>query len=273
MSIIRQEACSLRKIFLKHPLQLAKFLALLTLSLVLLIYDRDLDSFKKLRTGFLPLVVAPFYQIINWPISTAKNVLNNLSLKRQLVNENEYLRSQLLLNQVSLQKLQALEQENIQLHALLKSAVGLKQDFLAAKFTKFNILDRGRLDSVFIGQSVVDAYGLIGQVILVEKNLSKVLLVSDVKSAIPAMIVRSGVQVIAIGLGDRGNLGLVNISETMDIKEGDLLVTSSRGERFPSGIAIGKITAIEHIPGNRFVKVSASINAHVGDSKNVLLVK
>lgn len=263
----------MRKIFLKHPLQLAKFLALLALSLVLVIYDRDLGSFKKLRTGFLPLVAAPFYQIINWPISTTKNILDNLSLKQQLVNENEYLRSQLLLNQASLQKLQALEQENIQLHALLKSAISLKQDFLAAKFTKFNILDKGKLDGVFIGQSVVDAYGLIGQVIAIEKNLSKILLISDIKSAIPAMIVRSGLQVIVVGLGDGGNLELVNISETMDIKEGDLLVTSSTGERFPSGLAIGKITAIKRISGNRFVKVSVSINAHVGDSKNVLLVR
>ena len=98
-------------------------------------------------------------------------------------------------------------------------------------------------------------------------------MISDSKSAIPAMIVRNGVQVIAVGLGSSGNLELVNISETMDIKQGDLLVTSGTGKRFPSGLAIGKITSIEHIPDNRFVKVRVSIDAHMGDSKNVLLVR
>jgi len=263
----------LRKIFLKHPLQLAKFLALLTLSLILLVCDRDLGCFRKLRTGFLPSVVAPFYQIINWPISTTKNVLNNLSIKQQLIKENDYLRSQLLFNQASLQKLEVIEQENTQLHALLKSTASLRQDFLAAKFIKFNIIDKGKLNNVFIGQSVVDAYGLIGQIILVEEKLSKVLLISDTKSAIPAMIVRNGLQVIVVGMGNSEHLELVNIPETMDIKEGDSLVTSNSGERFPAGLAIGKITSVQRIPGNRFVKVSARISARVGDSKNVLLVR
>lgn len=263
----------MRKIFLKHPLQLAKFLALLVLSLILLICDHDLGCFRKLRTGFLPLVAAPFYQIINWPINMTKNVLDNLSIKQQLIKENTHLRSQLLLNQVLLQKLETVEQENIQLHALLKSATLLERDFLAAKFIKFNIVDKGKLNNVFIGQPVVDAYGLIGQIILVEKNLSKVLLISDTKSAIPAMIVRNGLQVIIVGMGNSEYLELANIPETMDIKEGDLLVTSNTGERFPSGLAIGKITSVQRIPGNRFVKVNVSINAHLGDSKNVLLVR
>lgn len=254
-------------------MQLAKFLTLLVLSLVLIIYDRDLGAFKKLRASFMPLVVVPFYQVVNWPSNVTKNILNNFILKRQLISENNYLRLQLLLIQASLQKLQALEQENTQLYTLLKSATELQRDFLAAKLIKFNLLDKGAKDKVQVGQPVMDAYGLIGQVIATAPNVSKVLLISDIKSAIPAMVVRNGARVFVAGQGDNNNLGLVNIPETMDLKPGDLLVTASAGEYFPLGLAIGVIATIERIPGNRFVRVSVKMSAHINDSKNVLVVK
>jgi rod shape-determining protein MreC len=131
-------------------------------------------------------------------------------------------------------------------------------------------INKGKTDGIYVGQPVIDAHGLFGQVTLVGPKFSKVLLVTDVKSAIPVTIVRNGVQAIATGTGD--GIELINISETIDIKEGDFLVTSGMGQRFPAGYAVGVVQAIKRVAGERFMKVLLTPSAHIKSSRNVLLI-
>ena len=63
------------------------------------------------------------------------------------------------------------------------------------------ILNKGRNDGVYVGQPVLDAYGLMGQVIAVDSITSRVLLITDTQSAIPVLNVRNGMRSIAIGVG------------------------------------------------------------------------
>lgn len=266
---------SSRRLFAKRPFQGARVFILVVLSLSLFIYDRHLDSFIKLRTQFFPVIAAPFQRLVNWPSYLVQAVSKNLLNKNMLSDENNYLRSELLLSQVELQRLEFLERENSQLRALLNVTKKLGTKFLVASISGIDkqiIIDKGKADGLYIGQPMLDAYGLFGQVISIGEKVSKVLSIIDDKSAIPATVVRNGIQIIVVGMGNNSNLELVNIPETTDIEEGDFLVTSNAGKHFPAGYAIGSVRKINHIPGERFMKVLVTPSAHVHSSENVVLV-
>jgi rod shape-determining protein MreC len=247
--------------------------------LVLFFLDRGLHCFSVLRTA-VPFVTAPFQRDLNWSINLVKLVSDSLKEKQTLLKEAAVLRSELLLTNTQLQRLNFLEQENSQLRALLNLTKQLKTKFLAANLlsmpvdsvTQQIIIDKGSVDGLYLGQPVIDAYGILGQVVTVEPEFSKVLLVTDVKSAVPVVVVRNSIQCIVVGTGRVDSLELINTPETTDIKEGDVLVTSGTGQRFPVGYIVGTIRSIKHILGERFIKVLITPNAHINSIRNVLLV-
>ena len=225
-------------------------------------------------------MTAPLSRMINWPIDLVQTLSWGLVNKQFLLKENADLRSELLLAKTKLQRLDFLEQENSQLRVLLNSSKQLKTKFLAAQLSAVTAggldqqitIDKGNIDGLYVGQPVIDAYGLFGQVISVGSKVSKILRITDVRSAVPVMIVRNGIQVIAIGTGHSDSLELINAPETIDIKAGDFLVTSGMGQRFPAGYAVGSVREIKHVSGERFIKALITPSARVNSSQNVLLL-
>ena len=63
-------------------------------------------------------------------------------------------------------------------------------------------VDRGANDKVYIGQPVLDAEGLMGQVVEVYENYSKVLLITDINHALPVQVSRNGLRSIVEGTSD-----------------------------------------------------------------------
>ena len=249
---------------------------LVVLSLVFFYYDRDLNCFPQVRSTVSSFTVS-LQQAVNWPIDLVQSVGENLTNKQNLLQENKQLRTELLTTKVQLQRLSFLEQENSQLHFLLGSVKKIKSKFLVAQLFTLVVdnnrqinIDKGKLDGVYLGQPVIDAYGLFGQVTFVGSKSSKVLLLTDVKSAVPVVVVRNGLRTIAHGRGDA--LELVHVSETSDVKKGDSLVTSGIGKRFPAGYAVGVVKSVRRIPGERFMKIKLLPSAHIKSSKNVILV-
>lgn len=250
------------------------------LSLILFFCDRNLNYFTALRTNFLPFIATPFSRVVNWPIDLVQAFSERITSRQLLLKENADLRSELLLAKTTLQRLDFLEQENFQLRILLNSSKQLKTKFVVAQLSTVTAgglnqqitIDKGKTDGLYVGQPVIDAYGLFGQVISVESKVSKIMRITDAKSAVPVMIVRNGIQVIAIGTGHSDSLELINAPETIDIKEGDFLVTSGMGQRFPAGYAVGSVKAIKRISGERFVKVLITPSAQINSSQNVLLL-
>lgn len=133
-------------------------------------------------------------------------------------------------------------------------------------------MDKGSADGVFVGQPVLDAQGLMGQVIRVSRYVSRVLLISDVNHSVPVQVVRSNLRLIARGTGTTRQLELMHVQDTADIKKGDLLVSSGLGGRFPVGYPVGVVNHVEHDPGKPFAKVTATPSARLDRSRHVLLV-
>jgi len=89
---------------------------------------------------------------------------------------------------------------------------------------------------------------------------------------VPVEVVRNGLRAVLLGNGDSDALELVHVPDTADIREGDLLVSSGLGGRFPKGYPVAEVDSITKEPGEPFVKIQASPKAELNRSRLVLVV-
>ena len=179
-----------------------------------------------------------------------------------------------------LQKLAALTEQNVRLRELLNSAALVDDDVLATEligidpnpFTHRILIDKGEKDGVVLGQPVLDARGLMGQVVEVMPYTSRVLLLTDTTHSIPVQVNRNGLRAIASGTGNPERLELRHVADTADIKEGDLLVSSGLGQRFPAGYPVAMVSEVIHDSGQPFAIVRAVPTATLNRSRYMLLV-
>ena len=162
-----------------------------------------------------------------------------------LLTENDSLKQQHIHLKAQIQKLQALEAENQELRELLQSVGQEKDSFSEARLIHANIdpfrqqilLNKGKKQGVEIGQPVIDAEGLVGVVLSVTSNISRVLLLTDAGFAVPVQSVRSGERAIATGSGTGGELRLNYVPRTADFVEGDRISDFGFGWTISSGLS------------------------------------
>ena len=119
---------------------------------------------------------------------------------------------------------------------------------------------------------MLDAKGVVGQVIDVGFMTSTVLLVSDIKSAVPIRNNRTGERAILVGTNSISQLSLINLPRTSSIIKGDLLVTSGLGRLYPEGYPVGVVSEVNHIPGDDFIKVIVTPIALLNSNRLVLII-
>ena len=240
------------------------------------LYTDRLDPVRE-KLSFL---VTPFYQLTDIP-RRINDWRKGLFVSRaDLQLENETLKTELLIHQRKLQQLASLAAENVRLRQLLNASELLQDSVLIAELIGVSpnplshkvIINRGSQVGVFKGQPVLDAFGLMGQVVEVSPESSTVLLISDATHAIPVQVNRNGVRAIAEGSGDLNRLSLRHVSTNTDIREGDLLVSSGLGERFPVGYPVAEVTQVVRDPGKAFLTVVAKPMARLDRSRHLLLV-
>ncbi len=241
--------------------------------------DHRISAFSEVRS-VLSTLVYPLRFTVDWPLEKLRDATSLLSSQHGLLETNAKLRARQLLLQSKLQRLLAVEKENLRLRNLLGSSYHVGGKVTAAEllavdldvFSQQVILNKGAKDHVYIGQPVLDAYGVMGQVIAVNAGTSRVLLITDSRSAIPVQDNRNELRGIVVGTGAANRLEMIHVPDTADIKVGDVLVTSGLGQRFPVGYPVGVVASVTHQPGNRFAQVLVSPSAHVNRSRQVLLV-
>ena len=178
-----------------------------------------------------------------------------------------------------MQKLLALERENAQLRQLLQSTSQISGRVAVARLLAVAldpnlqqvVLNKGSNDQVYENQPVLDASGVMGQVIGVGALTSKVLLITDKQSAVPVEDYRNGIRAVAVGMGVSGQLALINIPDQSDIQAGDLFVTSGLGLCYPIGYPVGTVSRIEHANNAPTEKIILTPTAHLNQTEQVLL--
>ncbi|ARS51314.1 rod shape-determining protein MreC [Ectopseudomonas hydrolytica] len=256
-----------------------RLLVFAVLSAVLMVVDARFEALKPLRSQ-MGLVLTPFYWLADLPVRAWDGATQQISSRSELMAENEKLKAEALLLQRRLQKLAALTEQNVRLRELLNSAALVDEEVLVGEligvdpnpYTHRILIDKGEKDGVFLGQPVLDARGLMGQVVEIMPYTSRVLLLTDNTHSIPVQVNRNGLRAIAVGTGNPERLELRHVADTADIKEGDLLVSSGMGQRFPAGYPVATVKEVIHDSGQPFAIVRAVPTAALNRSRYLLLV-
>ncbi len=244
-----------------------------------MLVDARLAVLKPVR-GSLGMVLTPLYWLGDLPVRAWNNTLQMFSSRTDLLAENEQLRAETLLMQRRLQKLATLTEQNVRLRELLNSSALIDDRVLVAElvgvdpnpYTHRVLINKGSSSGVTLGQPVLDARGVMGQVIEVMPYTSRVLLITDSNHSVPVQVNRNGLRAIASGTGNLESIELRYVTDTADIREGDLLVTSGMGQRFPVGYPVAVVTEIQRNTGQPFARVLALPAATLNRSRYLLLV-
>jgi rod shape-determining protein MreC len=249
------------------------------LAIVLMAMDQRGQYIPRFRS-LANQLVEPVYHVVDWPVRALRGVFGFFQRSQTLQRENEQLRMELLQQRGSLQRLEATIGENTRLRALVDSAVGQRFTFQFAElidvdldpFSHKVIIDRGSDHGIVVGQAVIDGAGVMGQVEDVNLHLSTVRLISDPNHALPVQINRTGLRSVAFGLGTTEYLSLPTVPLQADVREGDLIVTSGLGERFPAGYPVAIVASIDRREGQTFTRVLATPLAALDRGREVLLI-
>jgi rod shape-determining protein MreC len=271
-------ASTRRPLFPRGPGLGLKALVLCLLALGVILADARTQALTPLRDG-LAWLLRPVLWVAGLPSALA-GTAEHLQTRESLIEENAVLRENQLLLQSRLQTLEALEMENRRLRELLASSAQLEERVLIAEILSASqdpyrqqiVLNKGTHDGVYKGQALVDAHGVLGQVVAVHPATSVALLLTDPNHGIPVEINRTGLQTIALGRGDGTSLLLPYLPGTADVGVGDLLVSSALGGRFPAGYPVGTITEVKHDPGEHFMEALAAPAARLNRGRQALLV-
>ena len=249
------------------------------LAIILLATDYFTDYLNPVRSKALDLV-APLYHLTNIPARVRDWSDNNFASRDEILSENQTLRDQNLILQARVSTMTTVVAENTRLRQLLNVAELLEARVLIAELigtppdaeTHRLILDKGQDQELFVGQPVLDAQGLVGQVVSVGEEYSEVLLISDRDHAVPVQNLRSGVRSVAEGTGDFNRIRLRDIPITMDVAIGDTIVTSGLGERFPKGYPLGEVSSVRSVEGSPFLEVEIQPASSLQTTAHMLLL-
>lgn len=245
------------------------------LAMTLMVADHRWTGFDPVR-NVLVSVVSPLYTLTHWPFAAARHLAEVYDVRAS----NEALREQMLGLSIEAQRARALQEDNDRLRALLGATEPLSETALLAAVIGLGtdpqrrslIIDRGDVDGVTPGQPAIDAHGLMGQIVDVGRNASRLLLISDASHVTPVVVVRNDYRAILYGTGTSRRLELRHVPETADVDMGDLLVTSGLDQRFPAGYPVATIVAVRQVPGEPFLEILAEPAARLERSRRLALL-
>lgn len=255
-----------------------RLLAYLALAIVLMVLDHRGGWLRQARDQ-AQLLVQPVWVLAGLPGRLGGELRDTFASRSALLEENGRLRNELLLANARLTRLRTAAIDNAQLRDLLGVVERSGLDVQLAPILDIDlepsrqrlVLAAGGRQGVQLGQAVIDAGGLLGQVIEVTPMHSTVLLLTDPDHAVPVMIARNGVRLIAYGRGDR--LELHDVPLNRDVQVGDALVTSGLGGRFPPGFPVATIAALRPDESQAFLVGELTPAAQLDRGRDVLLLR
>ncbi len=235
---------------------------------------QQLDSLRNILTT----VTHPIHMIAEFPAAAFNWIGEQFSSHSTLQRENRQLHEQNLRLQGEMLRFQSLEEENSRLRMQLGATLKVGERVSLAELVGINLtpykqqvtLSKGSMSSVYRGQAVINASGIMGQVIQVTPFRSTVLLITDSLHSTPVRVLGSGVLTIAHGTGHIDRLELPYLPDSANVRVGDMLVTSGLGERFPPDYPVARITEIP--AAGTSGSVVATPLANLSQDRQVMLV-
>ena len=248
-------------------------------ALALMVSDQKQNHLETVRS-VITTVAWPLRWLVHSPVAAGVWLGTTFATRERLLEENRAFREQQALLDLRLLRYEALEQENQRLRSLNRAlgpeapkatmAEVLRVDL--GPFRQRVIINSGTLAGVFVGQAVVDAGGIVGQVRRAGLVSSEVILLSDPEHAIPVQVNRTGLRTIVSGTGQPATLALPYLSRNADVRVGDLLLSSGLGGVFPPGYPVARVTEVRRDPAEPLAVIRAEPLAALDRDREVLLL-
>lgn len=268
--------------------QLLAGLVVLLLIAIFIAWRIDSPRVERFRI----MMVDQFLPSSEWvmaPMTHAVNVIRDFQSYQSLYEQNQQLRRELQQMKSWKEAALQLEQENarlldlnkLQLDAQLTWISGIVRADSGSPFRQSVLLNVGEQDGIQNGWAAMDGLGLVGRISGVGSKTSRVILLSDPYSQIPAVIQPSRENALIVG--DNSSDPLVDFIENADlVRAGDRIVTSGNGGVLPPGLLIGQLVVDPN--GRLRVRLSADYErleylrilrdygtVEISDPRNVLL--
>jgi rod shape-determining protein MreC len=248
-------------------------------SVALIFFDHKMASFETAR-GYLQSLVSPLQYMANAPKLLMTWASENMITRQQLMTENKQFKEQQLFFHEQSMELDIVRRENERLRLLLASPVnGITKKMFAEilsvdsdPYSLQVVINRGANDGVVEGQPVIDDKGVVGQILHVGANSSRVILISDISHAVPVRVERNGLRLIASGSGRINRLVHNFVTKSDDVKVGDLLVTSGLGGKYPEGYPVARITSVRTDESREFGRILSQPVAKIDRLRYMLLL-
>lgn len=256
-----------------------KLLAYLALAVLLMAVDHRGSWLGRVRLQ-ASVVVEPVWWLAALPSRLIAGTQEMLATRGTLRRDNARLSRDLKITAARLHRLEAVARENERLRDLLGGTRGYRLNVQFANLVDIDLdptrqrvlLDLGGNAGVRVGQALIDAGGLVGQVIEVTPRRATALLITDPDHAVPVQVARTGLRLIAYGTGSPDRLRVPNVPQSGDIRIGDALVTSGIGGGFPAGFPVGTVSALQPDDSRAFVIADVQPAARLARGAEVLLV-
>jgi len=222
----------------------------------------------------------PIYTVVQTPGQLWRWITGSFADRSQLRTENAQLTEQLRIARTQLLRFESLNEENRRLREIREASKGVSERTLIAEiisvsvnpFRHMVVINKGADDGVFRGQPVLDAFGVVGQVMQVGKTTATLILITDAEHAVPIQVNRNGIRSIAMGTGEAAKLSLPYLTVESDVRKGDLLVSSGLDAIFPAGYPVATVTKVERNSADTFATVEAKPLAQLDRDREVLLL-
>ncbi len=268
----------MKPLFVSGP-SFQRLIFFIVTSLALMVIDHRFQYLQTVRAS-LSTVVYPLQYVINLPVKTGQWLSSHFSDRIELIEKNNHLHEENLLLQVKLQRLEDVKNENRRLRKLLEASKKRNERVVMAEvlaidldpFTRKILINKGTQHGVFEKQPLLDAEGVLGQVLHVSPYSSTVILITDPNHALPVQIARTGLRTIAVGMGTANRLALLYLPNDAGILVGDIIVTSGLGGQFPQGYPVGTVVEVNPDIAQPYAQVQAIPAARLERNREVLLV-
>lgn len=276
MALTRNDTAPLFSPDTANTLRLIGYLAL---AIALMVVDHRNGWLTRVRYA-ASVAVEPMYRLAALPSRLARAAGDAMADRSRLNARNAALERELLLAQARLNRLQTVREQNERLQQLLDAQRSLDIGVQLARIVDVDtdpfrhrvIVDAGARQGVRVGEAVLDAHGVMGQVVEVLPDTSTVMLITDPAHALPVKGERTGLRGIVRGNGTLDSLDLPNVPISADIKVGDKLVTSGLGGHFPAGFPVGTVRTIRNDTSGMFAIATVAPSAALDRSGEVLIL-
>ncbi|MGX9355368.1 rod shape-determining protein MreC [Roseobacteraceae bacterium S113] len=238
-------------------------LALLILALtgLFLIWRIDSPRVERFRAQVIDTIMPGF----SWalvPATATANLVRDAQSYAQLYEQNQELRRELQQMKSWKEAALQLEQENarlldlnnVRLDPALTFVTGVVLADSGSPFRQSVLLNIGGRDGIRDGWAAMDGLGLVGRISGVGQATSRVVMLTDASSRVPAVIPRSGQSALVIG--DNTAVPLLDFIENPQlVRPGDRVVTSGDGGVLPAGLVVGEV--VQDVGGRLRVRMAA----------------